>query len=835
MAFRFTIRQRMMVFILGVTIATYIGIFGYLTFTIRQKVTTEARKLADSFALQKANEIKSTLNEDMAVARAMAQVMKGYVDLPKILRDSLRRNFMVNILQTYPKYDAVWMSFELSSIDPNYTKSYGRERINFYMRDDKLHSSVELANMTGDVEGSIYAIQKASKKEMLTDPYWYADYDYEHASGDSLLGVSPSAPIVIGDRFVGLIGSDMTVEDYQSMSKVEFIERSYAFLLSQNGTIIAHPDAALFSKPMDSLSFYARMNTDLKENMKAGEVFSFTTLDPEMQDEVYVSMAPIKIGRASSQWYVGVLMPVKEITRPFRSTLFISFLAVIIGLVLLSLITWRVTSKITSSLEASRVQLKKLAQGDLKSGQRINVTGNDELSEISTSVNDLMDELMRKSMFANRIGKGDLDSSFKPAGENDILGNSLIKMRDNLKTVLSETDAAIRQAGEEGNFSTMMITEGKTGIWLQLSQSINQLISSMANPVKEVNELANALANGELSRRLDQHVKGDILELSNNLNSALDSLSVLIKDIQESTLSINQANDEMLVSSTEMNSSTSEIASAIGEISEGVQNQLSRVDESSQLIEHVLASSDGVGKKAEEINVAALQVSENSTKGQKFVNQIEFSIKEISDFATRTTTSMDVLTQRSREISRVIGIINEIAAQTNLLALNAAIEAAQAGDAGRGFAVVAEEIRKLAENSRKSTGEIEKLIGDVQEYTRNTAELLEKMSLSIKGGEKASTDVSQAFTEITASTTKNLSLSVTIVEAINDQISNIREVVQKIESVVVIAEETAAGTEEVASSATQLSAGMANFTQRITSINQIIEELSGKAGRFRLK
>ena len=829
-----TIRQKMMLFILGFTIITYVATMGYIGYSLREKAIEEAKKLADSFAMQKANDIKATIAEDMAISRAMGKALEYYIQFPRAVRDSLRQNLMVSILRQYPKYDAVWMSYELSAIDPTYTKSYGRERLNFYMRDGKVQSSSELANLEGDAEGSIYWQQKISKKEMMTEPYWYADYDYANATGDSILGVSPSVPLLKNGRFAGLIGTDMTVEDYQSMSNIDFVERGYAFLLSHEGVVIAHEDPTLYSKPLEGLSFVAGKEAAIKERIAEGIAFSYITADNKLQEDVYVSFAPINVGKSGRPWAAGIMVPVSEITKPFNNTLLVTILVGMIGFVILSYITYRISKQITNSLDRTNHLLKSLARGDLNPNHKLEITGKDELNQMAYSVNVLMDELNNKAKFAESIGEGHLDAEFKAAGDNDILGNSLIVMRDNLKNVIEETQSVIEQAGEKGDLSASLEFSNKSGAWLDLSQSINQLMDSISVPFREVNRIVNAMADGDLTARYSFQSSGDIKTLADNLNSALDSLSELLTLITDKTNDIRFANEEMLQASTEMNTNTGEIASAIAQMSAGAQNQVVKVDESSKLIEGILSSSNEVGKYAEEINVAANQVNKRSEVGLKLINKVGFSMKDIADFAKETNESIQVLTERSREINRVLGIITEIASQTNLLALNAAIEAAQAGDAGRGFAVVAEEIRKLAEDSRSSAREIEKLIKDVQADTMQAAKAIEVMNHSIQGGEEASKEASEAFRQITVSSEQNFNISESILNAAKKQIESIKDVVSITESVVVIAEQTAAGTEEIAASASELSSGMENYTQRSSNVTELAATLKSHVEQFKL-
>jgi len=356
-------------------------------------------------------------------------------------------------------------------------------------------------------------------------------------------------------------------------------------------------------------------------------------------------------------------------------------------------------------------------------------------------------------------------------------------MRNNLLAVIEETNEVVMKAGEEGELSARMMLNGKTGVWAELGESVNNLLDSVGKPLGVLDRIVNAMAEGNLSERYTEEAKGEILNLADNLNTALENLNSLLGGIVTNAGSISDSTNEMLVASEEMNTNTGEIASAIAEMSSGAQTQVSKVDESSNLVESILNSANEMGDKSEQINGAAQLVSESSEKGLKMINKVGFSMNDIKAFANETSDSINVLTERSKEITRVLGIITDIASQTNLLALNAAIEAAQAGEAGRGFAVVAEEIRKLAEDSRKSAQEIETLVRDVQQDTAAAAKVIEVMNDSISGGEQASNDASEAFKEITSHGQKNLDISTEILSASRVQIESIKNVVSITEGI----------------------------------------------------
>jgi methyl-accepting chemotaxis protein len=836
-----TIRKKLILVVLGLTVLTYLLTVGYFSLNLRNNAIKQAEKLANSHASQKANAIKAIIDEDMAIARSMALTIKDYAALPRADMNLLREAMMVDILKEYPKYDAVWMSWELSAIDTNYTKTYGRERVNFYERNGIIQSSQELANLDGDDIGSIYWQIKQNREEIMTEPYWYADYDYENATGDSLLGVSPAVPIMIGDQFAGVIGTDMTVTDYKDIfeqSTVEegkaTFEEGFGFLFSHQGVIISHPNTALFGRSMDTLSIIKNSPVAVSEKIAAGESFSYKTFDEDMGEDVYVTFAPIPVGRSKQPWSAGYIIPVSEITKTFRATLWITLLVGLAGLSLLIFVISRIAANITGSLESARNLLKQISKGDLDESNRLEVKGNDELSDISKSVNKLLERLRMRVKLAEAMEKGDLEFEISYINKHDMLGRALLSLRDNLRMVIEDTQTVIKKGGREGELSARIDTSDKEGVWKELGDSVNQLLESMAKPLQRVTEMVGAMAQGDLSVRYHGDARGDVKEMADNLNKALENLNELLMIVSQNTQVIDESAKEMLEGSVEMNANTGEIASAIAEMSSGAQNQVVKVDESSSLLEDVLNSSKEMGQQAEEIHGSAQSVNNKSDEGQKLVNKVGYSIQDISAFAKDTNNSIAVLTERSQEITRVLKIISDIASQTNLLALNAAIEAAQAGDAGRGFAVVAEEIRKLAENSRTSAREIESLIKDIQTDTEQAARVIEQMNKSIRGGEEASEAASRSFQEITSSSIQNLSLSQNILNSAREQIEKIGNVVSITESVVVIAEQTASGTEEVAASSSELSAGMETYSQKSKDVSEQVRMLSEMMGKFKL-
>jgi methyl-accepting chemotaxis protein len=382
----------------------------------------------------------------------------------------------------------------------------------------------------------------------------------------------------------------------------------------------------------------------------------------------------------------------------------------------------------------------------------------------------------------------------------------------------------------------------KRGKEVYIQASYNPILDLNGKPVKvvkyaldmtEVIRAIKAMANGDLSMRCDITV--DNGGLTAEINKALENLNSVLGNISQGSEIVAKSSDLLQKKVGDMKSNTTEVATAIAQMAKGAQDQAQRTDESSKLVNHVMSSANEMEKKADVINKAAERGLESSNQGLRTVRILVENMTGIKESAGQTSQSIDVLTKRTEEIGRTLNVITDIASQTNLLALNAAIEAARAGDAGRGFAVVAEEIRKLAEDSRRSAVEIEKIIGDVQKDTVAAGKAIDTMEASVKEGNKSSVEAEKIFQEIAKSSEETFGASKEIQAATITQKESIGTVVKNIEQIVVVSEETAAGTQQVASSSQQMNGGMLEIAKAGDELSAVAAELQAGVVQFKLK
>jgi methyl-accepting chemotaxis protein len=223
-----------------------------------------------------------------------------------------------------------------------------------------------------------------------------------------------------------------------------------------------------------------------------------------------------------------------------------------------------------------------------------------------------------------------------------------------------------------------------------------------------------------------------------------------------------------------------------------------------------------------------------SKEGIEIVNVLINKNNETMEATSKVSDIVINMNESVKKISTISDAINEITEQTNLLSLNASIEAARAGDAGKGFAVVADEIRKLAEQSRKSTEEIKVIIEEIKAKADVAVQAMDGTKKINSGQNESVRKTEQIFNGILFSITTLTEKVGEVKISVDDMEVQKQVFVTQIENSSAISEETASSTEEVTDSAEEVTATMDRFSQHTEDLQQLAEKLNPEIDRFEI-
>ena len=333
--------------------------------------------------------------------------------------------------------------------------------------------------------------------------------------------------------------------------------------------------------------------------------------------------------------------------------------------------------------------------------------------------------------------------------------------RTDEEVIEKEVTDLVQSAGR-GDFSKRLSADGKQGFFKALSDGLNGLVAQVSDSLTDLASVLNAMAQGDLSRKIDRDYAGTFGRLKEDTNTTVDKLREVVGRIKDSTEAINTAAREISAGNSDLSSRTEEQASSLEETASSM----------------------------EELNATVKQNAESALKANELGRQSNDAVMRGAETVKRVVSTMSDIQESSRKIADIIGVIDSIAFQTNILALNAAVEAARAGEQGRGFAVVASEVRNLAQRSAQAAKEIKGLIADSVERVDGGAKLVAEAGATME-------QVVDSFRQVTGLVTD-------IASASQEQASGISQVTQAVSQMDGVTQQNAALVEEAAAAAESL-------------------------------
>nr|CAD6605994.1 methyl-accepting chemotaxis protein [Rhizobium sp. TCK] len=465
------------------------------------------------------------------------------------------------------------------------------------------------------------------------------------SSGD--LVVSAAVPVNREGALAGVVGSDFSLQSIVAMVKsIDLGVPATAFLVNKSGTVLIHPEASLVMKTLADVF--------PQETPATGATMVETTFGGR---DVLVSFVPVA-GLPSVEWYLGFAVDAEAAYASLTAFQTAAVIATVLAVALMiGAMAWMLSRLVVRPVTDMTHAMERLAAGDLT----VAIPGEDRRDQIGAMAAAV--SVFRTNALERERLEGEAEEGRR----------------------LSDAERREREA----------------------QKAHDQAEAERA--VKALAEALGALADGNLSHRIEVPFAAHIDRLRTDYNAAVTQLKSALQAVGSNARTIDAGAEEIRV--------------AADGLARRTEQQAASVEETAAALEEITTTVRDTAHRAEEVGTLVSRARDGAEHSGAVVSKAVAAMTEIED--------------SSGKISNIIGVIDDIAFQTNLLALNAGVEAARAGEAGKGFAVVAQEVRELAQRSAQAAKEIEALI------TASNTQVRSGVTLVAQTGEALQAIVSQ--------------------------------------------------------------------------------------------
>ena len=353
----------------------------------------------------------------------------------------------------------------------------------------------------------------------------------------------------------------------------------------------------------------------------------------------------------------------------------------------------------------------------------------------------------------------------------------------NIAAPLKEVSEAAQRIAA-GDLSVDLVADGRrdeVGV-------LTQTFSRMTRSLKQMSEVAKQIAKGDLTVEPTPQSEKDVLG---------NAFLAMVGDLRKALREISEGVDVL-------GASASEILATTKQVTTGAAETATSVTETTTTVEEVKQTAVVSSQKAKRVSESAQNVAQIAQAGRK---SVDGTIEEM----TRMRRQMDLiaesivrLSEQSQMIGEIVATVNDLADQSNLLAVNAAIEAAKAGEQGKGFAVVAQEVRSLAEQSKKATVQVRTILGDIQKATNGAVLATEQGAKAVEAGVKQATQSEDSVKALAESVTEASQAATQIAASSQQQLLGMDQVASAMENIKIATTQNIAGAQQSEAAAQNL-------------------------------
>ncbi len=496
----FKLHVQLIISILTVAAVIFIVAMGVVSIRARQQGRHEAMRLTDSYAARYANLAGINLNAYMFSTNTITDIFENYQQIPEKMRRKILADILKITLENNPDYLSVWSICEtnaIDSLDRQYVNTVGSTilgnfRFIYYRDGARVKLSEYIEQDPGQVlSGKIYSRLKTEKREVIIDPYYYS---YTGNRADEILETNIVTPIVVNNKFLGVIGIDFPLASFQKMIEgVQPFRNSYAMLVSNNGTIIAHPESSYIGKNLVDIQASSQGEFHFSEKIEQGQQFSFSGKNKD-GNLIYFSFHPIQVGQTTSPWTLGIAVPENEMMVTANRNFLISIIIGAIGLVVLALLIILISTSITHPIIESIRFAREISAGNLKANIKID-SRKDEIGELVGALQQMIGQLRDIIEHVTNSTDGVLAAGQQLSSTSQQLSQSSTEQAASVEEIMATMEEMAGNIGhnsENSNQASAMASGTVSGVNRMAEKSEKAMMASktIAEKIKIINDIA---------------------------------------------------------------------------------------------------------------------------------------------------------------------------------------------------------------------------------------------------------------------------------------------------------------------------------------------------------